>query len=108
MERPPKPTPEQRARLVQLGALSRSTVERLADRLPAHDLRRLREFAFAGEWPLLADLLAAVLLQEKTPVSAVDREAVRELLYWWAEPVKGYRYIEARDDVLASLNVVEV
>jgi hypothetical protein len=54
---------------------------------------------------MMANLLAAVLVKDRIPVSPADKEALRELLYWFPLPLPEYRYIHARADVLASLSI---
>jgi hypothetical protein len=98
---------EQRLRLLELRGMCETILDRFGERLPAADFKQLRTFYSVGEWPLLADNLAAALMQDQIPVSSADKEALRRLLYWWQTPPSGYRYIASRDEVLASLPVVD-
>ncbi|MGX1809022.1 hypothetical protein ACWIGI_25155 [Nocardia sp. NPDC055321] len=62
----------------------------------------------AGEYMLVADALAATLSVRRIPITATERGVVREILYKVADPHPTYyRFLADRDDVMASLNVVE-
>ncbi|UVS76897.1 hypothetical protein Actkin_00593 [Actinokineospora sp. UTMC 2448] len=91
-------TPEMRAKATAL-------VESLADRLPPDRLARYRQFAFVGEWGELADNLAAGLVNRRIPVTAEEKEALREVLYSFELPYPGHRFIERRDEILAALTM---
>lgn len=63
-----------------------------------------------GEWGLFVDELAAELFQDHTPISATERDLLREVLYTLErEPrdQEDYPMIWNRDEVMASLNVVD-
>ena len=58
-----------------------AVLDSLGDRLPADDQDSLRTYLGAGEWGLLADELAAALLEDATPIAAAERDLVRDLLF---------------------------
>src|SRR5689334_24718929 len=58
-----------------------AVLDSLGDRLPPGDQDSLRTYLGTGEWGLLADELAAALLEDATPISPTERDLVRELLY---------------------------
>lgn len=88
-----------------------AVLDSLGDRLPPGDQDSLRTYLGTGEWGLLADELAAALLEDATPISPTERDLVRELLY--AFDVDGHEQefqrlpaFADRERVLAALNVV--
>jgi hypothetical protein len=107
MAGPQKLTEEQRLRLIELRRMCDAVLDRLADRLPPDVLKQLRTFSAVGEWSELADNLAAVLVRRKIPMTVGDKEALSDLLYWFRQPSPANRYIASRDEVLASLAMVE-
>jgi hypothetical protein len=80
-------------------------LDRLADRLPPDQIEQYRKFNFFGEYLEVADNLAATLLRGKIPVTAGERDALREILYSLGRFPPSYRYIATRDEVLASLTI---
>ena len=58
-----------------------AVLDSLGDRLPAEDQDSLRTYLGTGEWGLLADELAAALLEDATPIAAAERDLVRDLLF---------------------------
>ena len=88
-----------------------AVLDSLGDRLPPGDQDSLRTYLGTGEWGLLADELAAALLEDATPISPTERDLVRELLY--AFDVDGHEEefqrlpaFADRERVFAALNVV--
>jgi hypothetical protein len=84
-------------------------LDSLGDRLPADDQDSLRTYLWAGEWGLIADELAAALLEHRTPIAAAERDLVRELLFAFEpqlDDAELYPCIHDRERVLAALNVV--
>jgi hypothetical protein len=107
---PRRPTAEQRQRMVELHRLVDENLDRLDDRLTPDVLRQLRTFSAVGEWSLAADNLAAYLVKRRTPVTAAEKDGLRDLfdlLYSFGEPPSELRYLASRDEVLASLNVTD-
>jgi hypothetical protein len=84
-------------------------VDRFADRMPQDVASRLRKFHSVGETLELASELAAVLVKRTIPVTVEDREALREFLYSFSAEyaLANYSEIANRDEVLASLNVLD-
>lgn len=80
-------------------------LDRLADRLPHDNLEDLRTFNFVGEWNELVNNLLAILVRDQIPVSSDEKQALRNLLYFFDLPVPYYEFINDRDAMLASLNV---
>ena len=107
--RRPRLTPQQVAAARKTKEDSQSIVDRLADRLPADHLPSLRDMLFAGEFDLLADLIGAMLSKRQIPITPDEYQAVRDLLYRFNSEhvMTHYQYIANRDEVLASLNVVD-
>ena len=93
-------TPELRTKTTAL-------LDSLADRLPADRLAQYREYAFVGEWGELVDALAATLVRREVPVTAAEKETLREVLFSFDLPFPGYSFIEKRDEVLLSLTPAE-
>lgn len=93
--------------LKQLNEKSADLLDRLADRLPADRLAQYREYRFVGEWGMFADNLAARLVKAKVPVTAAERDVLREILHSFSLPSPDHRFIENRDEVLASLTIAE-
>jgi len=81
-------------------------VESVSDRLGETDLRHVRGFYDVGEETLAIELIAAALMEESIPVTAQESKALRELLYSYDLPV-AEQYINRRDEVMDSLNVVD-
>lgn len=92
---------------VKLHKDSSGLLERLAGRFPEDQLRMCRDLSEAGEWPELVDLMCAVLVKWKIPVTPEERDALADLLAMFPIPTKDYEYIDNRDDVLAALAVSE-
>ena len=91
----------------RFSAAAVAVLDSLGDRLPPDDRDSLRTYLWAGEWGLLADELAAALLEDGIPIAAAERDLVRDLLF--ALPPEGaelHPSIRDRDRVLAALNVV--
>jgi hypothetical protein len=97
-------SPEARARVAararQLSAACRELLDQLADRLPTDVLDRLERFQFAGEWALVVDELAAVLTRRHIPITAAERDLLRNVLHSFGSTT-------ALDTVLASLTVTD-
>lgn len=91
---------------VQLKNDADELLDRLADRLPGDQLEGLRSFNSVAEWNELANNLLAILVQRQIPVSPGEEQAVRKLLYFFNLPVPEYDFINDRDAMLASLNVL--
>lgn len=79
-------------------------IELVSDRLD--DPSQIQEFEHVGEETLAVDLLAATLVHEETPITAQERDILRELLYFYQLPIRE-EYISRREEVLASLNVID-
>lgn len=65
-------------------------VDVFADRVSENQLRALRAMADGGEWDELLDLLLAILVQTRIPVTAAERDHLREVLAGrrlWTAPV---------------------
>jgi hypothetical protein len=92
--------------LKEFKATARRLLDQLADRLPPDRLAQYRTFADVGEWVELVDALAASLVKRKTPLTPAERDDVAALLNYFDLPRDGYRFINGRDEVFASLNVV--
>lgn len=92
---------------MQLRDSSAALLDRLADRLPADELRQLRTFNKVGEWGSLINELAAILVQDKIAIRPSERDAVRDLLYAFDPSDELYSYIARRDEVLTQLVVTE-
>ncbi len=105
--RPPRPTPEQRQKWAAIRRQGGELLDRLSDRLPEEQLTTYRKFHFVGELGLLANGIAATLVNRHIPVTPDEKEALRELLYAFSLPQKHYRYITSRDQVLDSLHITE-
>ncbi|HWC83456.1 MAG TPA: hypothetical protein VG756_26165 [Pseudonocardiaceae bacterium] len=105
-------SPEMRARMLaqarQLSADCRALLDQLGDRLPADVLAQLEKFSFVGEWELLIDELAATLMKRRIPVTVVERDLLRLILYSFG-PVTtaGNSYIADRDNVMTALEVTD-
>ena len=86
-----------------------TVLDSLGDRLTPDDQDSLRTYLLAGEWGLLADELAAALVEDRTPIAAAERDLVRALLFAFApapEYAELHPAIHDRERVLAALNVV--
>ncbi len=59
---------------------------RFTDRLPEAGLADVADAARAGEWGEAVDILLAGLAQARTPVSARERDELRELLEFMGMP----------------------
>lgn len=85
-------------------ALLEAIYERASDKLDSF----LHSAAHAGEHQLVLDSLAGSLAQKKIPVSRRERDELRELLYDYEQlPVPYMHSINDRDNVMASLNVID-
>jgi len=60
--------------------------EAFADRVPPDELIGLRSMAGGGEWGELLDLLLTVLVQTQAPVTATERDELRDILTAWDLP----------------------
>jgi hypothetical protein len=86
-----------------------AVLDSLGDRLPADDQDSLRTYLQTGEWGLLADELAAALLEDATPIATAERDLVRDLLFAFTltpDDAELHPCIRDRERVLAALNVV--
>jgi hypothetical protein len=86
-----------------------AVLDSLGDRLPPDDQDSLRAYLGTGEWGLLADELAAALLEDATPIAAAERDLVRDLLFAFTptpDDAELHPCIHDRERVLAALNVV--
>lgn len=92
--------------LVQLEQDTGELLDRLANRLPRDNLEDLRTFNFVGEWNELANNLLAILVRDQIPLSPDEAQAVRKLLYFFDLPVPDYNFINDRDAMLGSLNIL--
>jgi len=91
----------------RFGADAAAVLDSLGDRLPADDQDSLRTYLWTGEWGLLADELAAALLEDHTPITGTERDLVRDLLFAIGPVDAGiHPCIHDRERVLAALNVV--
>ena len=79
----------------------------LADRLPDDRLRRMRTFAYVGEWLELMHWLCADLTKLQIPVTPSERDALASALALFARPFDHYPYTNDPEKTLAALNVVE-
>lgn len=70
----------------QLAGRTARLPEKFADRLAEPDLAGLQTMAGGGEWGELLDLLVAALREAKAPVSAAERDELREVLAGWGLP----------------------
>jgi hypothetical protein len=94
----------------RFSATATAVLDSLGDRLSADDQDSLRTYLWAGEWGLLADELAAALLEHRTPIAAGERDLVRDLLLAFepeTDDAERHPSIHDRDRVLAELNVVD-
>lgn len=106
-DRPPRPSAPERRKWSVFREGSGELLAHLAGRLPPEALEKARMYHFAGEWPSLVNGLAYQLVHHQIPVTAAEQEVLRDLLNTFERPHPRYRYITNRDDVLASLNVLE-
>jgi hypothetical protein len=84
-----------------------AVLDSLGDRLPPDDQDSLRTYLWAGEWALLADELAAALVEDAIPIAVAERDRVRDLLFAFApEGAERHPSIRDRERVLAALHVV--
>lgn len=91
----------------ELAQLVESLLDRLADRLPEDELKQCRTDAWAGEWDVLLNSLAATLLKKRIPVDSAERDDLAAVLNHFALPRPDDHFINNRDEVVRSLNVVE-
>ncbi len=70
----------------ELATLTARLPELFADRVPESERDGLRSMAGAGEWAELLDLLLAILLQTRAPVSGHERDQLRDVLAGWGLP----------------------
>jgi len=96
---------------VRFEAAANELITGLGDRLFAETRESVCTYLWAGEWGLAADELAGALSLDRVPISPIERDLLRELLY--AFDVDGheeeFRHLPAfvdREGVLAALNVV--
>ncbi|GAB4587066.1 hypothetical protein [Nocardia sp. IFM 10818] len=105
-------TPEDRAARIkrgnERGRAAQALLDALTDRLPQEVLRILRSHQLGGEYPILFSNLAAALVNHDVPITSEERDLLREMLYS-IEPTMpdAYPSIRDRDQVMASLNVLE-
>jgi len=85
---------------------ARRLLDQLTDRPPPDRLAQYRTFADVGEWAELVDALAASLSKREIPVTSAERDDIAALLNYFDIPRDGYRFINSRDEVVASLNVI--
>lgn len=93
--------------LVKLSQDSQALLERLADRFPPDQLRMCRESGKGGEWNEMVDIMCAVLVHRRIPVTQDERDALADLLAMYPVPMEGYDYINKRDELLAGLTVTD-
>jgi hypothetical protein len=67
----------------------------------------LSSYTSAGEHTLALDSFAWSLQDKQIPISRTERDELRELLYVFELPVSMMHSINDRDNILASLNVVD-
>ncbi|MBF6196184.1 MafI family immunity protein [Nocardia implantans] len=85
---------------------SRDLLESVADRLPSDLVDSYRTYSDVGEWAMLVDVLCAILVKRRIPVTEAERDAVANVLGQFDLPVEGYRYLNDPQGVLSELNVV--
>jgi hypothetical protein len=92
----------------EFGQVASRLLDSIDSRLPQNDRENCRSYLNAGEWALLANDLAAALVDDQIPVAGPERDDLRYLLFWFQKlPKPHLRRINERENVLASLNVVE-
>ena len=79
----------------ELASLVNELPGRFTDRLPEAGLADVADAARAGEWGEAVDILLAGLARSGTPVSASERDELRELLEFMGMPT----------DPIGTLNV---
>lgn len=70
----------------ELLTLTARLPEMFADRVSESERGGLRSMAGGGEWGELLDLLLAILLQTRAPVTADERNQLRDVLAGWGLP----------------------
>jgi hypothetical protein len=86
---------------------SKDLLERLADRLPSDRLENCRTFSKVGEWGVLVDEMCAVLVKRNIPVTQDERDALADLLDMFPIPAEHHKYINNREEILASLTITD-
>ncbi|MBA3905996.1 MAG: hypothetical protein H0X35_04830 [Pseudonocardiales bacterium] len=95
--------------LVRFEAAASTLLESLGDRLSPETQESVRTLLWGGEEGLVADGLASVLVDHRTPINFTERDLLHELLYVFDLEDSDARYYPSlwnRDQVMASLNVV--
>ena len=97
--------------LVRFGAAANALLDSLGGRLFDDTRELVRSYLGTGEEGLAADELAGVLSHYQVPVSPVERDLLRELLYAFdvdghEEEFERLTALADRERVLAALNVV--
>lgn len=72
---------------------SRTLLDVLSDRIPGEQLESCRSSSDAGEYAELVDELAAILVKRKISVAPVERDALREVMEMFSQPMDGYAYL---------------
>lgn len=90
----------------EFNSATRQLVEQLADRLPEEELRLYRSYAYVGEWDVLLNALAAILVKRQIPVTSAERDALESVLNFFTLPRRRNHYINNREEVVRSLNII--
>lgn len=85
----------------------RALLALLSDRIPGEQLESCRSFSAAGEYAELVDVIAAILVKRQIPVTSVERDALREVMAMFSQPMDGYAYLGNPDLTIAGIKVVQ-
>lgn len=85
---------------------AKELLDRLKGRLGREHEKFADEFWTHGEWDLLMESVLDALVGANTPISGEEYELVRRLVMHFQPPGKDIEFINNREQVLESLNVV--